>query len=164
MVPLEVVVRHKRLGIYASHIHYRILVPPGETIEAVLAVPEGFAYLISGEIHDVPVDTFTHRCYKDGLPVLPETLIDGTSMVLNYVEPVIVYQGWHGIVRNVSDRPAIFRLRIPILVIPLHVVELIESRPTTEDLLAEVIELLKGYRPETRLTRHLAREFEEVLP
>jgi hypothetical protein len=162
-VPLEVVVRHKKLGIHASHVHYRVLVPPGEIIEAELTVPEGVVYLVPGEIHDVPIDTFTHRCYKDDILILPETLIDGTSMALNYPEPFLVYRGWRGVVRNVSDRPAMFRLRVPILVIPRHAIKLIESKPAIEDLLLEVVEALKGYRPSTRLTQHLAREFEEVI-
>jgi len=124
VVPLKNLIDHKDRRIYPSHVSYRVLVPIGKTIEALLEVPDGYVYLVPGEIHDVPTDYFTHRCEKDGFKVLPETLIDGTSRILNYAEPLLVEEYWYGVVKNVSDVYAppgadtIFRLRVPILVIP----------------------------------------------
>ncbi len=127
--PVKYIIEHRIELVYPSHITYRVLIPVGEEIETILYVPEDYIYLVPGKIHDVPVDYFTHKCEKDGFPVLPDTLIDGTSMILNYPEPVIVEKYWKSVVRNVSHiysppgSDAIFRLRIPVLVIHRKVYE-----------------------------------------
>lgn len=115
---------YRRRGAYPTHVHYRVLLPVGADVSAVLYVPDGYVYIVPGEVHDVPADVFTHKCIKDGRLILPETLIDGTSMIINYPQPVVVWEYWHGTARNVSDiysppgTDAVFRLRVPLLVAP----------------------------------------------
>jgi len=136
------VVKTKLLGVYPSHVHYKVDVPPGVTIEAVMTVPTGYVYIVPGEIHDVPVDVFTHKCIKDGYLILPETLIDGTSMVINYPEPMVVEREWRGAVTNVSDTTQTFRLRVPILVVPTDVWRVWVEMETVEAILDAVRSLL----------------------
>jgi len=125
----RVIARTKVEKVYPSHVYYRALVPIGEEIEAYLTVPRGYAYLVVGEIHDVPSDYFTHRCVKDDMLVLPETLVNGTSTVINYPIPLLVERYWKGVVKNVSNiyappgEDTIFRLRVPLAVVRSEVVE-----------------------------------------
>jgi len=125
----RVIAETKVEKVYPTHIHYRVLVPVGDQIEAYLTVPSGYAYLVVGEVHDVPSDYFTHRCVKDDMLVLPETLVNGTSTVINYPIPLLVEKYWKGIVKNVSDvyvppgADTIFRLRVPFAVVRSEVVK-----------------------------------------
>lgn len=128
MIDLEGIVERKDEFVYPSHIQYRVLIPAGENIEARLDIPTGWVYIVVGEIHDVPSECFTHACEKDGRKVLPETLIDGTSMVLNYAEPFLVERYWLGVIRNVSDCDEIFRLRVVFLVCPTKYIEMARRR------------------------------------
>jgi len=135
---LKEVVKGKMKIMYPSHIAYKVLVPAKESVEAWLRVPDDFVYIVPGEIHDVPVDVFTHRCEKDGFPILPETLIDGTSMALNYPFPMLVEDHWHGIVKNVSDKDEIFRLRVPFVVVSLTLIKELREQAKVEDELIEL--------------------------
>jgi len=145
VLPVKVIIEHKRYLVYPSHISYRVLVKVGKEIEAFLEVPPDFVYLIPGEIHDVPVDYFTHTCIKDDMTVLPETLIDGTSMILNYPEPILVERYWLGKVKNVSNiysppgADAIFRLRVPVLVIPKSTLKMWREEIGIEREMREVL-------------------------
>ena len=129
VIDLQRLVEHKRREVYPSHVHYRVLVPVGESVRIRLEVPRTHVYIVTGEVHDVPSEYFTHKCWKDGKLVLPETLIDGTSMVIEYPEPFIVEREWVGEVRNVSHiyRPpgedAVFRLRVIMLVAPRWLID-----------------------------------------
>ena len=122
-------VEHKEYEVYPSHIHYRVLVPVGESVLVRLRVPETHVYIVTGEVHDVPSEYFTHKCWKDGKLVLPETLIDGSSMVIEFPEPFIVEREWVGEVRNVSHiyhppgEDAVFRLRVVLLVVPRYLID-----------------------------------------
>lgn len=133
IIDLLRVVAHKVYDIYPSHIHYRTLVPVGEMIKVRLKVPERYAYIVIGEIHDVPSEYFIHECWKDGKLVLPPTLIDNTSMQLTYAEPFLVEKEWIGIVRNVSHiyhppgNDEIFRLRVIILVVEKWIISRIRD-------------------------------------
>jgi len=169
---LRRLVIHKIYEAYPSHIHYRVLVPIGETIEALLTVPPGYVYIVPGEIHDVPSDTFTHKCIKDDKPILPETLIDGTSMVMNYSEPMVVERYWHGWVKNVSNiysppgADTIFRLRVPLLVCPRPLYEAVKAQ---SEVIKEIEEIFAaiwiGLKPEekVKLVKKLMVKAPEVL-
>jgi len=138
VIKLEDIISHKVEYIYPSHITYRVLVPAKETIEAILAVPPKYVYIVPGEIHDVPVDVFTHKCLKDGFQILPETLIDGTSMVINYPQPRLVEKHWYGVVKNVTDADEIFRLRVPLLVVPIDVIERLKAEAEVEKEMRDI--------------------------
>ena len=132
IVDLKHVIYQKTLMMYPTHVAYRVDIPGGESVEAYLEVPNGFDFIVTGEIHDVPVDTFTHECEKDGFKVIPETLIDGTSEVLAYPAPILVENYWRGVVRNITDTTQTFRLRVPFLCSPVGSIEIIRKEVTFE--------------------------------
>jgi len=152
VVRLKDVTKHKKREIYPSHIHYRVPIDPGEEISAVLTVPDGYVYIVPGEIHDIPSGVFKHRCSKDRMLVLPETLIDGTAMTLNYPEPIMVKKYWEGYVTNTSDSVEVFKLRVPILVVKESIIEDLRSEIEIEEKMKETLmEQWKKASPEERI-------------
>jgi len=111
---------YKELWVFPTHLHYHVDVPAGETIEALLEVPENYVYLVPGEVHSVKDGVFEHECKKDGFPVLPKTLITGSTQVISYAQPITVREYWHGKVRNTSAATEKFDLRVPYLSMPVE--------------------------------------------
>jgi len=161
---LKVAIADKRKGTHTTHVKYRVLVPVGEEIEAYLKIPDKFCYLVAQEIHDVPSGYFLHQCIKDDMEILPETLIEGDSMIITYVQPVLVENYWKGWVKNVSDKyappgeDAIFKLRIPLLKLRRSYVEEVRKEvELEEELKYTYYEMLRRLSPEKKIEFFMKR-------
>lgn len=113
---LKEAARQKKYFSIFQIITVRMTIPAGVTVDVHIEIPERFVWFMVGDIHDVPVGVFRHKCTKDGFTVL-DMVIHSDNMEIPYTIPFVVEHFLDGEFENISATSQDFKLSIWIAVV-----------------------------------------------
>jgi len=105
----------------------RILIPAETEIKVGLWVPEDEVWVIWGETHGVPIDTFKHGCEKDWVWMFRPMLIGGHNMSYRYHIPFVAMHVVVAYLENVTTTDEWFKLFVERTVVPRGDYELLKE-------------------------------------